>query len=178
MDHSMPSLTTSSLLPSTIRLFLISSALLALSTSLSYSLLQGEKFPSCLSKAKPLLAYDLDSSRKAADEQMRERVLDFTAASTSISIPKLYGISALGTWFCVYEYTPLSRSLTPLRIDSQPDFVTDTAPKERWNLDFLEPQGEARLKQVVRHINLEEMGWLQVPQVSLDFLTLRAQRSD
>jgi len=81
---------------------------------------------------------------------MRERVLDFTAGS--ISIPKLYGVSALGTRFCVYEYTPSSRSLTPLRIDPHPDFVTDTAPKERWNLDFLEPQGEDRLKEVVRHI--------------------------
>ena len=113
-------------------------------------LIKWQKFPIVFIEVKLLLAYDLDSSRKAADDQMRERVLDFTEAS--ISIPKLYGMSALETRFCVYEFTPSSRSLTPLRIDSHPDFVTDVAPKERWNLDFLEPQGEARLKQVVRHM--------------------------
>ena len=83
----------------------------------------------------------------------------------STPIPKLNGISTLGTRFCVYEYTPLSRSLTPLRIDSQPDFVTDVAPKERWNLVFLEPQGEVGLKQVVCHIKR----WSPVSHVSLAF---------
>ena len=38
---------------------------------------------------------------------------------------------------------------------------------------ILEQQGEVRLEQVVPHINLEEMGWLPVSHVSLDFLTLR-----
>ena len=113
-------------------------------------LITRRKIPILFIEVKPLVAYDLDSSRKAADDQMRERVLDFTAGSIPIST--LYGISALGTRFCVYEYTPSSRSLTPPRIDPQPGFVTDTAPKERWKLDFLEPQGEARLKQVVHHI--------------------------
>ena len=110
-------------------------ALPALSTSLSYTLSQGE---------------NQWTTRYARG------FLNFTGAS--ISIPKFFGMSALATRFCFYEYsTPLDHSLTPLRIDSQPDFVTDTAPKERWNLDFSEPQGEARLKQVVRDINLREM---------------------
>jgi hypothetical protein len=112
-------------------------------------LITGRKIPIWFIEVKSYGAYDLDSSRKAADDQIRERVLDFTAGC---SFPKLYGISALGTRFCVYEYTPTSRSLTPLRIDPHSHLVTDTAPKERWDLDFLEPQGEARLKEVVRDI--------------------------
>jgi len=113
-------------------------------------LITRRKIPVLFIEVKPYVAYDSDSSRKGADDQMRERVLDFTAGS--IPIPTLYGISALGTRFCVYEYTPASRSLTPLRIVPDPQFVTDTAPKERWDLDFLEMRGEARLKEVVRHI--------------------------
>lgn len=81
---------------------------------------------------------------------MRDIVLDFTA--DNIPIPTLYGLSALGTRICVYEYTVANRSLTPLRIVPHPELVTDTAPKERWILDILEPQGEARLKEVVGHI--------------------------
>jgi hypothetical protein len=115
-------------------------------------LITRRKVPILFIEVKPYVAYDSDSSRKAADDQMRERILDSDFTAGSIHIPKLYGISALGTRFCVYEYTPASRSLTPLRIAPHPHPVTDTAPKERWDLDFLEPQGEARLKEVVRHI--------------------------
>ncbi|KAF8491305.1 hypothetical protein JB92DRAFT_2753236, partial [Gautieria morchelliformis] len=101
-------------------------------------------------QVKSYVAYNSDASRKDADDQMRERVLDFTAGSTPI--PKLYGISALGTRFCVYEYNYASRSLTPLRIIPHPHLVTNIAPKERWDLDVLEPQGEVKLKEIVHHI--------------------------
>lgn len=108
------------------------------------------KVPILFIEVKPNIAYVSDSSRKAADVQMHERILEFTAGS--IPIPKLYGISALGTRFCVYEYNPASRSLTPRRIDPDPHLVTDIAPKERWDFDFMELQGEVRLKIVVRRI--------------------------
>ena len=61
-------------------------------------------------------------------------------------------LSALGTRFCVYEYTVANRLLTPPHIVPHPKLVTDIAPKERWNLDILEPQGEARLREVVDHV--------------------------
>jgi hypothetical protein len=70
---------------------------------------------------------------------MRGRVFDF--ATGSIPIPKLYGLSVLGTRFCVYEYTIANCILTPLCIVPHPKLISDTAPKERWNLDILEPQG-------------------------------------
>lgn len=111
-------------------------------------LIARRKVPVFFIELKTHVAYDTDS--KAADDQTRDRVLDFTAGS--IPIPKLYGLSALGTRFCVYEYTVANRSLTPTRIVPHPELATDTAPKERWNLDILEPQGEARLKEVVGHI--------------------------
>lgn len=111
-------------------------------------LIARRKVPVLFIELKTHVAYDTDS--KAADDQMRDRVLDFTAGS--IPIPKLYGLSALGTRFCVYEYTVANRSLTPTRIVPHPSLATDTAPKETWNLDILEPQGEARLKEVVGHI--------------------------
>lgn len=111
-------------------------------------LIARRKVPVLFIELKTHVAYDTDS--KAADDQMCDRVLDFTAGS--IPIPKLYGLSALGTQFCVYEYTVANRSLTPTRIVPHPELATDTAPKETWNLDILEPQGEARLKEVVGHI--------------------------
>ena len=105
-------------------------------------------------------------------DQIRKRVSQLYGGN--YPHPQLFGISALGTRFCVYEYsTPLGRSHRVLTLN--PTLL----PTLRLRRDgILEPQGEARLKQVVRHINFEEMGWLPVPHVSLDFLTLRAQRSD
>ena len=75
---------------------------------------------------------------------------------SSIPIPKLYGISALGS---VYEYTPSSRSLTPLVSTlNQTLLPTMRLRKDGILIPWtLEPQGEARLKQVIRDINLKEM---------------------
>ncbi|KAF8340596.1 uncharacterized protein EI90DRAFT_3036117 [Cantharellus anzutake] len=74
---------------------------------------------------------------------MREGFLDFTS---NIPIPTLYGLSALGTRFCVYKYTVADRSVIPPRIPP------GVAPKERWDFDLLEAEGEARLKGIVTHI--------------------------
>lgn len=52
---------------------------------------------------------------------------------------------AFCTEFCVCEYTPEGRSFLS-------DLVTDTAPRERWNLDISEPEGETNLKEVIGHI--------------------------
>jgi hypothetical protein len=97
------------------------------------------------------VAYDKDSARRTADVQMRERFSDFTCAG-NLPIPKLYGLSVFGTRFCVYEYTPADRRLTPQWIAPHPKFFTDTAPMERWHYDIFEAQGEARLREVVGDI--------------------------
>jgi len=98
----------------------------------------------------PHFAYDSNYLRRVADNQMCERFLDLIARGTPI--PEFYGISALGTQFCVYEYIPASHHPTPLGLVPHPHFITNTIPKEKWDLDILEPQGEARLKEVVHHI--------------------------
>ena len=92
-------------------------------------LITRQKIPVLFIKVKPYVAYDSDSSHKRAYDQMHKRVLDFTAGS--ISIPILYRISALGMRFCIYEYTPASHSLILLHIVPDPQFVTNTVPKER-----------------------------------------------
>jgi len=115
---------------------------------------------------KNYLALEKAFDRGEADDQMRGRFLEFS--SGSLPIPTLYGLSALGTRLCIYEYTVETRTLTPPRIIPHPDIVTDIAPKERWDLELFEPQGEARLKQVVDHIKAMVAG-LQCKSVFFSF---------
>ncbi|KAI6039464.1 hypothetical protein EDC04DRAFT_1726536 [Pisolithus marmoratus] len=110
----------------------------------------GREVPVLFMDARTYIEYNTPSIRKQADDQMRHRLLDFIEGT--VPIPKLYGISAFGTRICVYEYTTEDRTLTPACIIPHPLIVTDTAPKERWNLDILGQEGEARLKEVVAHI--------------------------
>ena len=132
-----------------------SSQRIAGSIDFTVMLLLEEKIPVFIVQVKTDIAYEIPSSRKAADEQMRDSIHD---ASTYLhpklhtvhdAIPKLYGLSFFGTRFCVYEYTHSNGTLTPRRIGLQPDIITDTAPKERWKLDILEDQGKTRLGDVV-----------------------------
>ncbi|EDQ99633.1 uncharacterized protein LACBIDRAFT_334858 [Laccaria bicolor S238N-H82] len=95
-----------------------------------------EGFPYSFS-IKTYIAYDTDSARKEADDQMRDMVLDFTAEN--IPIPTLYGLSALGTRICVYEYTVANRSLTPPRMSLIPTLLPTLRPRKdgfliSWNL--------------------------------------------
>ncbi|KAF8885689.1 hypothetical protein CPB84DRAFT_124313 [Gymnopilus junonius] len=101
-------------------------------------------------QVKTAVAINCPALRKEADEQMRDMFLEF--ASSCLAIPRLYGVSAMGTRVSVYEYTPSNRRLTPPRILPQLDVVTDVAPSERWQYDIMEPQGEAKLKELVAEI--------------------------
>jgi hypothetical protein len=51
------------------------------------------------------------SARASADKQMREGYREF--ASSNISTPTLYGLSAFGPQFSVYTYDPASGYLAP-----------------------------------------------------------------
>ncbi|KAI6098295.1 hypothetical protein EDD16DRAFT_1517020 [Pisolithus croceorrhizus] len=90
------------------------------------------------------VACDSDRVRKLVDEKMRNKLLD--SARDNMLTPVLHGPSAFGTHFRVYEYTAEGRSLPP-------DHCTDTPPRDAWHLNILDPEGEARLKEVVGHIN-------------------------
>jgi hypothetical protein len=78
---------------------------------------------------------------------MRYGSLDLS--SGSFPLRKLYGISALGTRFSVYEYHSDTRRLTPTLILPGPDFGRDIAPQGRWNYDLMTPEGEAKSRQIV-----------------------------
>jgi hypothetical protein len=105
-----------------------------------------QKVPVFFVDVKNYLALNHAPSRKQADEQIRLMFLDF---SDGFPLRKLYGISAPGTCFSVYEYHSDTRRLTPSRMGPDPDIVIDTAPQERWNYDLMTPEGEARFKQPV-----------------------------
>jgi len=108
------------------------------------------RVPALFIDIRTFLALNHGPSRAAADSQMRERFLDFCSGSLPQS--KLIGISAMGTRFAVYEYTPQDRHLVPSCIMPHPDIVTDTAPKERWNYDIMEAAGEAKFRAIVAEI--------------------------
>ena len=92
---------------------------------------------------KTFEALELGSARDAADNQMRTIFLDFSCDHLPQS--KLIGISAIGTHFAVYEYTPHDRRI-------HPSIIADTAPKERWSDDIMEDSGEAKLKALVNEV--------------------------
>jgi len=106
------------------------------------------KAPVFFIDVKTYLAFDHTPSRREADDQMRNMFLDFS----SLPLPKVYGISALGTRFSVYEYHSDTRILTPELILPDLDVVSDIAPQDRWNYDVMTPEGEAKFKQIAGEI--------------------------
>jgi hypothetical protein len=108
------------------------------------------KVPVFFLAVKAYVALECFSLRKQADDHMRRQFLDFS--SQSLPLRKLYGISALGTRFSVYEYHSDTHRLTPKLVLPDLDIVSDTVPQERWNYDVMTPEGEAKLKQIVGEI--------------------------
>lgn len=108
------------------------------------------KVPVFFVEIKTYIALDKLSSRIEADDQMRNLFVDFS--SGSIPTPKLIGLSAMGTHFSVYEYTPATKELIPVRIMPDPRFIIDTAPKAQWGHNILDPAGEAKLREIVAEV--------------------------
>lgn len=108
------------------------------------------KVPVFFLEIKTYLALDKLSSRAEADDQMHKRFVKF--ASGSIPTPKLVGLSALGTNFCVYELTTVDNQLLPDRIVPDPRFLIETAPKAWWSYDILSQAGEVKLREVVEEV--------------------------
>ena len=68
--------------------------------------------------------------------------------------PVLYGISAMGTKLCFYEFKWALKHMSPHCIPSNPDseFIIDTMPAKWWDCDVLEAGGEQRLQALVTQI--------------------------
>jgi hypothetical protein len=105
------------------------------------------KVPVLFIEVKPYIHLKRDGTRGEADNQMRRRFRDLV--SGSLPLPKLYGISAMGTCFSVYEYTKETRVLSPSLIAPDPNIVNDVAPEERWNYELLEAAGEEKFRAMV-----------------------------
>jgi hypothetical protein len=65
-------------------------------------------------KIKTFVALELGSACDAADNQMCTIFLDFL--SNHLPQPKLIGLSAMGTHFAIYEYTPHDHHIDPPHI--------------------------------------------------------------
>ncbi|KAI6137420.1 hypothetical protein F5141DRAFT_996724 [Pisolithus sp. B1] len=88
------------------------------------------------------------SSHQAADEEIIARL---GALAEQYPIPTLHAVSAMGTRLCFYhvDTTNAPADTIPLGIPRHPIRVSDTVPKERWDCDVLDANGEARLRAVV-----------------------------
>ncbi|KAI6124297.1 hypothetical protein EDD17DRAFT_1486880, partial [Pisolithus thermaeus] len=88
------------------------------------------------------------SSRQAADQQIRERLLDL---ANSCPIRTLRAISAMGTRLSFYHLGTINAQaeIEPLAIPRHPTIVNDTAPEAWWDCDVLDANGEVRLRAVV-----------------------------
>jgi hypothetical protein len=111
-----------------------------------------DAYPILLVKIKaPSVLLDI-SSRQDADEQMRKRLV---AIHESCPLDRLVGISAFGTYCCVYVYDKVSRRITPNAIPDNQSFVVDVATVEKWSHDLLEVEGAQKLKDIFSEIVIQ-----------------------
>jgi hypothetical protein len=110
------------------------------------------KVPVLFIEVKPYVHLHEIGTRGKADHQMRERFRDLVGPN--LPVPKLYGISAMGTCFSVYEYTKETGRLTPPMIARDPDIINDVAPQTRWNYELLEPAGEVKFRSIVAEVKV------------------------
>ena len=108
------------------------------------------KIPVFFIEINTSLAVDDMSLRTEADDQMRKRFAQF--ASGSLPTPRLFGLSAMGTQFSVYELTTATNQLLPGRTVPNPMFITDMAPRAWWNYDLLTAAGEAKIRELVADV--------------------------
>ena len=105
---------------------------------------------------KPPAHIDELSRREQADMQMRERVRDLLHG---LRIPKLHGVSAIGTRLSFYHYDVATHVLEPPAIPRDPILINDTAPAERWGVDLLSDEGCERLVQLATEVkNMAKAG--------------------
>ena len=89
------------------------------------------------------------SARRGEDQQMRSR---FAELMESVDLPVFYGVIAIATHLCIYEYNQETRRLLPRRIPDSGEGTDDIAPVNRWNIYVLTPEGEQQLRAVANHI--------------------------
>ena len=108
-----------------------------------------DQHPVFFIEVKAPAPFALDSKRKQADDQMRDRFRDLRH---NLVTPRLPGVIAFGTRMAFYEYVAATNTLTPHVVSPDPDSLNDVAPAERWSYDLLEANGIAQMRQVVEDV--------------------------
>jgi len=97
---------------------------------------------------------DLPLKRQKADAQIRHR---FEQMLLDCPIPRLYGLSLLGTSLRVYCTEKDTGTITPLFVD-RPD-VDRTLPRDflegQWDIDILSQEGFNKMQEIVAYIKAE-----------------------
>jgi hypothetical protein len=97
---------------------------------------------------------DEPDSRRRADSQMRQR---FDQMLPICAIPRLYGLSLLGTSLRVYCGDKVTGEVTPHFV-GRPD-VNRVLPPDflegEWDLDILSPDGLKKMQEIVAYIKVE-----------------------
>ena len=85
------------------------------------------------------------------------------------ALPRLYGLSLLGTPLCVYCGDKATGEVTP-HFDGRPDVDRILPPdflEGQWDLDILSPEGLRKLLRISRWKPLEFEGYLNDPFLSM-----------
>ncbi|KAF8633625.1 hypothetical protein AX17_004417 [Amanita inopinata Kibby_2008] len=97
---------------------------------------------------KTAVAIEHLSERAEADNQLRSRLEHLSNQSLS----ELHGLSALGTRLCFYCRDKSTESVTPPLIPRNDEYVNDTAPADRWNMDILTDDGYSAFMNIVERV--------------------------
>ncbi|GLB41163.1 hypothetical protein LshimejAT787_0903780 [Lyophyllum shimeji] len=108
-----------------------------------------EQHPVFFLEVKPWRDINDLRARGVTDREMRER---FQRLIGELRLPKLYGLSAMGPRYAVYEYTAATSAIEPKAIPPHPRLVNDIAPVSRWDNDLLTDVGEIKIRSVVRTV--------------------------
>ncbi|KAI9438447.1 hypothetical protein BJY52DRAFT_547743 [Lactarius psammicola] len=109
------------------------------------------KVPVFFIEIRPYFHLQRPGLRRSSDKHMRRTFRDLVLGI--LPIPKLYGVSAMGTCLSIYECTKATGVLLPPAITPDPKFIdVDVYPQERWNYDLLEASGEEKLREIVAEV--------------------------
>jgi hypothetical protein len=116
--------------------------------------LNQEQRPVLIAEIKDDGWVDKPDMRQRADTQMRQR---FDQMLLNCAIPRLYGLSLLGTSLRVYCGHKVTGEVTPPFV-GRPD-VGRVLPRDflegQWDLDILSPNGLKKMQEIVAYIKVE-----------------------
>ncbi|KIM42642.1 hypothetical protein M413DRAFT_444330 [Hebeloma cylindrosporum] len=100
---------------------------------------------------RALSALDSVADREKADLQTRERMVKLVGQSP---LRVLHGVSAMGPYLCFYKYDKDHPELgiTPSISLVEGGASSDTTPRELWNYDVMNEEGENKLRGIAEEV--------------------------